>query len=38
MARRTLVDIPQVSDDDFGAERRELLGALIGVENECPHR
>jgi len=28
----------QISDDDFGAKRREVLGALIGVEDEGPHR
>jgi len=30
-------DVAQISDDDLGAERRELLGTLIGVEHEGPH-
>ena len=30
-------DVAQISDDDLGAERGELLGALIGVEHEGPH-
>ena len=31
-------DVVQISDDDFGAKRREVLGAFIGAEYEGPHR
>jgi len=31
-------DVVQISDDDFGAKPREVLGALIGAEDEGPHR
>ena len=30
-------DVVQISDDDFGAKRGEVLGALIGAEDEGPY-
>jgi hypothetical protein len=32
-----VLDVAQVADDDLRAERRELLGALIGREHKRAH-